>query len=118
MEKQIALAGAALAGQMSLAGLILVYQGFAVSWWRSQIDSKNRPTMGWNQYRAFLFMTTAAAVTMLIATVVPILALTTDDSRAVPIMVILGLSVALVTVVAIQGCILFLTSSSTISSAH
>ncbi|MFH1560796.1 MAG: hypothetical protein ABID84_05245 [Chloroflexota bacterium] len=80
MEKQIALAGAALAGQMSLAGLILVYQEFAVSWWRSQIDSENRPTMYWNQYRGFLLWTTSAGIVTLLATIVPILTLTTDNA--------------------------------------
>jgi uncharacterized membrane protein len=114
-EKQIALAAATLAGQMSLSGLILVYQGFAVSWWRSQIDSDNSPTMPWKKYHAFLLMTTFSVVVMLAATIVPILILIRTDSYAWTLPAVLFLSVGLVIVVAIQGYNLFLTSRSTIA---
>ncbi len=75
MAKHIALAGAAPAGQISQAGLISVYQGFAVACWRSQTDSADQPTMSARQYRGFMNMTTGPVVVTLFAIIIPIVAL-------------------------------------------
>ena len=112
MEKQIALAGAVLAGQMTLAGLVLVYQGLAVSWWRSQSEPEKQSSTFGKRYRSFLFTTTLAVVITLIATVVPILTFTSENYSVWSVPAVLALSIGLVIVIAIQGYKLFQIPSS------
>lgn len=115
MDKELALAGAALAGQMTLAGLILVYQGFVVSWWRSQIDSDNRPTFGPREFRAFLMTSTASAIASLTGTLAPILVLTGNNLYSWVVPAVLVLSIVLVIAAAIEGSRIFLASAKAIA---
>ena len=101
---------------MTLAGLILVYQGFAVSWWRSQIDSQNRLTMTENKYHWFLRTTMVSVVVTLVGTVAPIQVLTGDNYFLWTVPAVLALSIVLVIVVAIEGYKLFKTPYGTIAS--
>lgn len=116
MEQQLAIAGAALAGQMTLAGLILVYQGFAVSWWRSQTGSEGEIAISRNEFEWFLRTTTIAVVTALVGTIAPILALTLENpSAAWTVPAVLMLSILLVIGVAIEGYKLFRLPKTTVA---